>query len=253
MSWQDELITSTSEAEEFLRRHLSALGISPIHFNFHKKDCIYFSAETEVDGKLEGILSFEMYASDYYNDCTWHNFYIEPNFRGNKLSPLAIKSVIGIAYEFSQNAIWLYSVRQDGLTYWPTVTGAVPKIAPIDLERHIDTIIEERKDEIDFSSIRLLRRIQELAAVNPFGGWRALSQTNIRLANGQYFKGEAFRRVCNQDYMVIPLGDIGARQILQGHIGQLPPFRPSENDHDFGTMISQLESYRKTQAPLLGL
>ena len=60
MSWQDELITSQTEADHFLRRQLTATGILPLHFEVNKEGGMNFSAETEVSGRKENILSFEI-------------------------------------------------------------------------------------------------------------------------------------------------------------------------------------------------
>ena len=248
MSWRDELITSASEIEDFLLRHLMAAGIAPLDFYIARKYKTTCTVETKIENEIKRVMDFDIFF-DGADDLIWKNFKVHPPFNGKKLSPLGIKCGLAIAYEFSKDVIWLYSVQGEGLDYWPTITGAVPSHTPSKLTWHIGETIKKCGDNLRPAELETLCTIQKIAKDNPYGGWRALSQTDIKVSENKYFKTIVFEQMCDTTWMIIPLGDPGTRAIIEKHAGVIPCYRPSPREHKNKFIADALGAYYKKYAP----
>lgn len=125
MTWKNELITSTEEAENFLRRQLARPDLPPLDIECDRQRGLNFCA-TSKETDNANVLSFEIETG---MGITWHNINIDDKFHGKGLSLMATKCALGVAFEHKESSILLSMVRHDGISFWPTL-GALPKQNP---------------------------------------------------------------------------------------------------------------------------
>ncbi len=220
MHWKNETISSTSDAEDFLRRQFASLGATnlKIECNYHKG--LSFWAGTDASGEASCLANFEI---NNKRGITVQNAFVAKKVRGNGLGLMAAKCAIGMAYEHAEKSVVFFQVRQDGLGFWPTL-GALPQKKPHKIGTQIRLALDKHKEEIEDSSAQELEQIILLAKKDTFAAWRALSQTNIRLENGSFFKQAVFEEICFKKDLNLPLNAPETQKIMRQRLGSLPYF-----------------------------
>jgi hypothetical protein len=241
MDWKDELITSKQEAADFLGRQLKALGF-PLHADgdgpVTDSGFEYYS---QTDGDSGSLFQMDMTLTS--GGCVVNRVDAIGKYKGKGLGLMALKCAIGIAYEFFKNSIELLLVRHDGPSFWPTV-GAL-SYSDGYIGHCVSSCVKERKDELDHASLHTLERIIKIAQKKPKAAWQALSQTEIRLANGDHFKKLVFNQMCIGETLIIDMCDPKTRNILKRRLGRIPDFpQPSY----LMTKLNELETKRNTLA-----
>jgi len=244
MDWRDELITSTIEAEDFLKRYFPPIGAEKFVVDVQNDYAKIFCIEAETATGRISALSFEIVAPCGGSYCHWYNLNVGDEFLKRNWGNMAVKCGVGIAHESDVDGITLHSVRHDGPSFWSTVAGAVPSREPMQLSRYIGDVLKNCGNEISLPDIEKIETIRMIAQDNPFGGWRALSQTHIRLADGHFFKAKIFKMLCYEESMVIPLNDAGTQEILRKHVGLIPCFRPAHSESEFRDINASLAAGR---------
>ena len=220
MYWTDEIITSRAEAVAFLGKQWKAVPLADRLTRIREKDNKWdYSQSTNVVNKELPLFSLIV-------DCKQErieNLDINYNWRGHGFGRMAVKAAIGVAHEAGIEKLSMTATLEDGFGFWPSM-GAVPVDRSRNLGRDISRELLVRGN-IDDEARADMTRIAEVASKDFMQGWRALSQTSLKLPEGGYFKHAVFKRWDNQE-MVLDVRDPDTRTILQNRIGALPELLP---------------------------
>lgn len=220
MTWKNELVTSTGDAENFLRRQFASLGASHLKIECKHHEGLSFWAGTDASGELSCLANFEI---NNNRGITVQSAFVAKKVRGKGLGLMAAKCAIGLAYEHNERSVVFFKVRQDGPSFWPTL-GAMPQSKPVHIGRHIQAALGQHKIDIDQPSIQEIKQIIRLAEKDSFAAWHALSQTKVRLKNGSFFKQGIFDKICFKKDLKLHLNMKETQSILRARLGALPAF-----------------------------
>ena len=225
MSWENETITSRVEARAFLHKQITALGAGQAKPYPDKGDYWGFVAHAVQDGRPVETFRLDM---NLCHGCAITRLKLADHWRGKGLGRMALKAAIGIAHERGENILDIISVKEDGPSFWPSM-GAKPEREPAALHDIIRAYNYADARQIFPETRPRIEAIAELADKDPWAGWVALSQSDIKMRGGRYLKSAVFDYGWTSETMMFHLDDSATRTILQKHIGALPelPERPA--------------------------
>ncbi len=248
MTWRDELISTAAEAEDFLRRHVSSQEIPDLKIESGHRNGLGFLSWGGPSNERGCAVNVSIDATQYA--CKWNDLHVAKYLQRRAIGLMAVKAGLAVAHEYCSGFIQIMMVRDDGPGFWPML-GAVPLHCPQKLAETIEAVKRKRSSGIDPLQKRLIGQIQNLAEENPYAGWRWLSQTEIKIKDGERFKELVFRHLCVNDSLYLLLSDYGTQEILKKRLGTLPCF-PAQNSSDklSTRIIANLESNGQHKFPV---
>ena len=241
---KNALVTSASEAVQFLKKEIAAVGVDNFDCRNTPSDEHFLVIKAylvnAIDSKQsEPILELDMGHRPEQNLCFLDAVGVQGKYKGTGLGGAVIKAALGAVHEASAYVVLLRDVVADGASFWSHY-GAVPVKEPTPLAYKIQSVLEGPDTKLSQFDRDIFEAAREIARAAPFQGWRALSQVDELSAEGKQVRHEIFKSFLEtivdgglklHEAMVLFPAEKSTRKILEKRLGKIPVFlRPAERE-----------------------
>ena len=239
MGWRDEIITSRTEAESFLRHELAVAAQTTVNTQSHEHPALWtMSAFGTLERGERELMNIDVFSVDAVR---LTNLWVTPDLQGKGLGAKSVKATLGIAYEEGADRLDIINVTAAGASFWPRM-GALPYDMQQPLSVAIENVLKRPQSRFGDEDTRMVLDIAKMAKTKPYKAWRALSQTDIKCLDGSLFSAAVYRGWKKQA-MYIPLNDAPTLAVLESHVGALPAFKPHRPALNVGAaQLAKLEA-----------